>query len=213
MGVNHQPVTTQILEKLGFIAYYYTGDMGSAPNRTFVNGKMVSDKVIAFPDMPNGTVASFAEMKRAGISAEGAKKWMDDILDYAVKNRTVRLFYSHLYDISEFSPDYFPAVKALLDDVEQNQDDGKLELKSMSYFAKFLLRFLKTEYTFKNQGDKLEVNLKNSEGLSQITMAIPKVRYQKPGPSAELFLDEDETYYYLTYNGNSHDQTLSFAGR
>ncbi|BAL80484.1 polysaccharide deacetylase family protein [Caldisericum exile] len=38
----HPEVVTKILESEGFNSYYYTGDNGSVPNRTFLNGSMVS---------------------------------------------------------------------------------------------------------------------------------------------------------------------------
>jgi peptidoglycan/xylan/chitin deacetylase (PgdA/CDA1 family) len=49
LGAHPQPLATQVLERLGMIAYYYCGDSGSAPNRTFSDGGMVSEHVVAFP--------------------------------------------------------------------------------------------------------------------------------------------------------------------
>jgi len=48
-AVHPQPTATESLATLGFTCYYYTGDSGSGPNRTFFAGKMVSAHVIAFP--------------------------------------------------------------------------------------------------------------------------------------------------------------------
>ncbi|MFA5393170.1 MAG: hypothetical protein WC081_06210 [Candidatus Ratteibacteria bacterium] len=200
VGVHLQPITTNILEKLGFVAYYYTGDLGSAPNRTFVNGKMVSDKVIAFPVMPYRKFASIDEMERAGITPEEVKKWWCDTLDYTVRNRTVRLIYSHPYDLYNI-PKYSPALDAFLNYAEKEQNNGKVRVKPMSYFAKFMLKFLKTRYVFNLQESGLAVNIQNSDGLNEITLAIPKDRYQKPEGS-EFILDQDNDYYYLTCAGN-----------
>jgi len=211
VGVHPQPVTTNILEKLGFVAYYYTGDMGSAPNRTFVNGKMVSSKLIAFPVMPYRGLASLEELEKAGILPGEARKWWCDTLDYTVKNKTVRLIYSHPYDFYEY-PEYAGAFDAFLNYAEKEQNEGKVRVKPMSYFAQFMLKFLKTQYVFNLQKDGLEVNLKNSEGLNEITLAIPKDRYRGP-LNSELLLDQDNDYYYLTYTGNLREKTLHFANQ
>lgn len=207
-GVHPQPVTTEILERLGFIAYYYTGDMGSAPNRTFVNGRMVSDKVIAFPVMPYRTAASLYEMKMNGVLSKEAEDWLRGVVDYTIKNRTVRLIYSHPYNV----PDYAKAFSNFLDYAEKEQGEGRIRIKSMSYFAQFLLRFLKTQYAFNLKDGGLEVNLNNGEGLDAITLAIPKDRY-KENAKTDFAQEEDEDYYYFTYNGNTREQTLYFSLR
>jgi len=192
-GVHPQPVTTEVLEKLGFLAYYYTGDTGSSPNRTFINKRMVSEKIIAFPIMPFGRYASLFEMKQAGKTEDEVKKWLIETVDYAVKNRTTRLIYSHPYDISH----YTSALKSFLNYAKRLQEKNKLEIKPMSYFAKFLLRFLKTEYAFKYINGRLTVSLKNPEGLEEITVAVPK-RYKQIVIDKKYLREEDDDYYYFT---------------
>ncbi|GAB4406519.1 MAG: hypothetical protein OHK0032_01530 [Thermodesulfovibrionales bacterium] len=205
-GVHPQPITTRVLEKLGFLAYYYTGDTGSAPNRTFISGKMVSDKIIAFPIMPFGRSASFNEMKTAGRTEDEVERWLIETTDYAVRNKTVRLIYSHPYDI----PNYPSALKSFLSYTKRVQKDDKLEIKPMSYFARFLLKFLKTDYTFKGGDRKLIVSLKNPDGLEGITAAIPKEIYRRPDTDG-VIVHEDENYYYLSIKGNPNERIISIG--
>ena len=202
-GVHPQPVTTEALEELGFLAYYYTGDTGSAPNRTFLDGKMVSEKVFAFPILTFEKFASLLEMKQAGKTEDEVKRWFIETLDYIVKNRTVRLIYSHPYDI----PLYPDAFKSFLDYAEQLRATDNIEIKSMSYFAEFLNRFLKTKFTFKREGRKLIAVLKNPEGLDGITVAIPKKNHKKP-TSADISIQEDEDYYYISIKGNLNEKNI-----
>ncbi|HHD83075.1 MAG TPA: hypothetical protein ENK92_03115, partial [Bacteroidetes bacterium] len=68
-GIHIQPFLTKHLEKRNFLAYYYPGDLGSVPNRTFFKGKMVSEKVIAFPVMPYREIVSVQEFADNNISA------------------------------------------------------------------------------------------------------------------------------------------------
>ncbi|GAB4538454.1 MAG: hypothetical protein Fur0020_07370 [Thermodesulfovibrionia bacterium] len=202
-GVHPQPLMTEVLEGLGFIAYYYTGDTGSPPNRTFIDGKMVSEKVIAFPIMPFGKTASLHEMRKAGKREDEVKEWLIQTVDYAVRNKTVRLIYSHPYDISN----YPIVLRTLLDYSETLQRENKLEIKPMSYFARFLLRFLKTEYIFKLTDNGLAVSLKNAEGLDGITVAIPRDIYKKP-ISNGIIIQEDGDYYYLIINENLKEKIV-----
>jgi Polysaccharide deacetylase. len=206
-GVHSQPETTKILEKLGFVAYYYTGDSGSSPNRTFIGGEMVSSKVIAFPITPYEESASFYEMHKNGVSEEEVYKFLVSLTDFCIKTRQIRLFYSHPYDI----PLYPNAFLRAVDYWESKENDGLLEVHSMSYFADFLLRFLKTEYSFRKNGDELVVRLKNPEGLEEIGIAIPNY-YGKvlSFPKEVVFLTQDEHFYYFYVNENAKELELTF---
>lgn len=66
IGVFPQPYNTKALDSMGVEVYYYTGDSGSSINRTFYNGEMVSEKVLAFPIVPSGLYASLGEMHELG---------------------------------------------------------------------------------------------------------------------------------------------------
>ncbi|NWG75361.1 MAG: hypothetical protein HXY24_12250 [Rubrivivax sp.] len=195
VGVHPQPVATNVIERLGMIAYYYTGDQGSGPNRTFANGKRVSDRVIAFPVMNFGDVISLGEMKRHGKTPNEVYGWLTGVVDYAAKNRVVRLIYSHPNDVK-----YYPkTVSDFLDYLSSLQNEGKLRIETMTFYARFFLRFLMTAYDFTYEGEGLSVRVKNSEGLQDVTVAIPKHRFSKPeSPPSGVSFDEDENYLYFT---------------
>ena len=196
-GAHPQPAATKALEDLGMIAYYYTGDTGSAPNRVFYDGKMVSDKVIAFPLMPFGKTASIWEMKAIGKKQESeVKEWFYSTLDYVASNRTVRMIYSHPYDIQN----YPQTIKEFLDKVIVMQSNGEIAVHPMSYFAEFFLRFLKTTYSFSCEGKQLVIYLNNPDGLSGITVALPKREFIKP-VADDIMLQQDDRYYYVTVVG------------
>ncbi len=202
-GIHPQPVTTEVLEELGFLAYYYTGDTGSSPNRTFFNGQKLSDNIIAFPILTFGKAASFYEMQRYGYSEDDVKKWLFRTTDYVIDNRTVRLIYSHPYDI----PEYPGAIKSFLDYANQKQQEGSLRIDTMTSFAKDLLKFLHTDYQFKYQEDSMIISLRNPGGLEGITVALPKKGYKKPY-SGNLFVEEDEDYYYMTITNSIEEEVI-----
>ena len=186
----HPPTVTKILEDMKIKAYYYTGDTGSAPNRTFLNGKMVSDKVIAFPVTPFGKDASFYEMHKAGRSKKEMRSWLYSMADYAEKNRVIRLMYSHIYDVRN---EYPKVVKDFLNHLIKRQDTGRLNVNTMVYFAEFIERFLKTSSEFKIKKDSLSIEVKNKDSLKDIFMAVPINKFIKP----KDYFSKDENYYYI----------------
>ena len=201
----HPPEKTEILEKLGFVAYYYTGDSGSSPNKTFLGGRRLSSKVIAFPISLLWEYASLYEMWKAGINEEEVEKFLLELLDFVEKEKVIRLFYSHPYDI----PHYPRAIKSFLEKAESLQNQGKVQIKPMSYFADFLLRFLKTEYSFKFNGNLLEVNLVNPEGLNGITIAIPK-GYKPVKNYQNIVIEQDKNYYYIIIKDDIKNASFTF---
>ncbi len=202
-GVHPQPVMTKVLERRGFTSYYYTGDSGSAPNRTFIYGRMVSGKVIAFPIMPFGQAASFYEMKNLGRREGEVAAWLRSAVDYAADNHAVRLVYSHPYDIAH----YPLAIREFLDYLEKRQKEGAVDVRPMSHFASFMLRFLKTETVFRPYGGGLAVECDNPEGLRDMTVVLPSERYRRPSDPG-LDVREQDGYYYCTFTGDDRRRRL-----
>ena len=178
---------------MGVEVYYYTGDSGSSINRTFYNGEMVSEKVLAFPIVPSGLYASLGEMHELGhYDNEKVLTWLKSIPDYGRNNRTLRLFYSHPYDLDVYEETFFE----FLDYLDEEEQKGSVAVMTMTDAARFLQKMLKTKYSFKNDTG-LTVALSNPDGLEDITIAVPK-KGLSVEKSPYLKLEEDNNYYYLT---------------
>ena len=135
-GIYPQPVSTKIINKLGMIATYYAGNIGSGPSTMFWKGKIISSKVIAFPVSEYGDVASLYELRDyQHISNAGVLTWQKDIVNYCVKNRVVRLWYSHPYDIWEYK--YLKAMKSFTNYIEKKTKTGKTACKADDLFCQF----------------------------------------------------------------------------
>jgi hypothetical protein len=171
-GTHPQPMATSVLERLGIRAYYYTGDTGSAPTRTFHQGEMVSKRAWAFPVMPNGIYASIGEMVKSGQSPARVEDWLNGTLDYVVDERTTRLVYSHPYDLR--APAYRDAFSRFLDRAEKLQDEGTLRVDTMDHFARFMTRFVSTRFSFSRAGGDLHVDMSNDDGLEGLSFQIPQ---------------------------------------
>lgn len=210
-GVHPQPLLSRILEEYGIFAYYYTGDSGSAPNRTFFEKKMISPNQIAFPVLGYRHTASFYEMKRDGVSHKEFRKWSNDLLQFLLKNRTVRLIYSHSYDVKPYYPKEF---KKFILDVDRHSKEGRLLARPMTFFANFTRRFLKTKYRFIESNGKMEIQLANPEGLADVTVAVPLEKYEKPHfNKSRVEIQKDSCYYYLTIKENINEKTLFLHSR
>jgi len=194
-GVHPQPVTTRVLEKLGFTCYYYTGDNGSSPNRTFIDERVISKSIIAFPISSLGKYASLGDMHKMNVSEQKVSSWLKSIIDYAVKTRSVKLVYSHPYDIGN----YPNAFKEFMDYAESAQQNGLLKIQPMSYFADFTRRFLKTKFTCDTS--KRKITLTNPQGLSDTILALPgnmTTGHLQEGISAS----SDGNYNYVIFSGD-----------
>jgi len=209
VGMHPQPVTTNVLERLGMIAYYATGDMGSGPNRAFAYGPKVTDNVIEFPVMPFGAYASLYEVHEMGKKTDAeVTEFYLSTLDYVARNRTVRLIYSHPRDIGY----YMGPVLKLIDQAELMQTKNVLRVQPMSEVARFVLRFLKTSYSFRDSGSELSISLKNPENLNDITVAIPRKSYGRPAWE-QKYVQEDDRYYYVTVGGANENEKTIIAPR
>lgn len=186
-GVHPQPLTTRILEDLGFVAYYYTGDSGSAPNRSFHEGEMLSSRLVAFPVLTLGPVASVGEMLHdPDVTPAQVGAWLTAVADYCERQRTVRLVYTHPYDLA--TPQYAAVWRAWFDDLAARQAAGRFVVRPMSDFADFLLRVADVDARFLQDGDRLEVRLSHAAGLQDVAFALAPGLYA-PTDTAGLRLE------------------------
>jgi hypothetical protein len=171
VGVHPQPMMTQILDQLGILGYYYTGDTGAPVERPFYNGKLVSDRSWAFPVMPLGDVASIEEMKVERIPPQRVERWLADTSEYAADRHGIYLFYSHSYDF-EYRK-YALAMGQYMNLVEKMERERRLRLTNMVDASEFMTRFMATTSTFTRNDTGVHVRLENPRGLRSIAFALP----------------------------------------
>ncbi|MCS7243761.1 MAG: hypothetical protein RMJ36_03385 [Candidatus Calescibacterium sp.] len=167
-GVYPQPVNTRILEEFDMICYYYVGDLGSQPNLTFYENVMVSNKVLAFPVMPYKTIVSLGEMGKKGIPDLEVKNFLKYLVDYVIQNDTVRLYYTHPYDVLVYPKEYY----YFIDYMDNLISRSVLQTQTMKEYTEFFLRFLQTKYDLKNLSERFIIKLFNPVSLKGITLRI-----------------------------------------
>ncbi len=172
-----------LLREMGFTAFYYTGDSGSAPNRTFHAGRALSDSLIAFPVMPRQEYASLAEMDMVGgLPADSVAAWLRGVADYCARERTIRMVYSHPYNLQRYTHDvdYRPVWSAWLDTLAARRARGELQVRTMSDCADFLRRLWRTELRCALEGGEARLTLRNPAGLRDVTVELPRDRFVPP---------------------------------
>lgn len=196
-GLHSQPLMTKIIGELGMNSYSYFGDYGSAPNRTFVGRKKISDDVIAFPVTPYGKFADLWEYQeiypdKSEIAYSEIGDWLADLSEFVEKKKNVRTFFLHEQNMFYFQEE----ILELLDKLGDRQKKGHIKVTPMSKYADFFKRFLATKYDFTLNGKTLNVSYTNPENLKGIVLALPKARYAAP-EDGSLEVTEDEGYYYV----------------
>ncbi|MDR3348387.1 MAG: hypothetical protein LBO03_02070 [Acidaminococcales bacterium] len=197
-GVHPQPAMTRALEELGMTGYSYAYELSAAPNRTFVNRRRISGKAIAFPQLSYHRYRSLWELYFVSGSnndyfEEPLNRWLqDELLPYLARHKTVRTLVIREHNMFAFPT----ALKNLMESLAGEPGAEKVAALTMSGYADFLLRFLKTEYTFTQNTEGLALDLKNPEALRGIVLALPKAKYGKP-PGDGLAVSEDEKCYYV----------------
>ncbi|MGH7755101.1 MAG: hypothetical protein ACREM8_02300, partial [Vulcanimicrobiaceae bacterium] len=159
------------LHAVGISSYYYTGDTGAPPNRTFVDGKMVSKSVWAYPIMPDREVASIDEMSLAGVTPTKMDVWLLQTIRYLRTEHTATLIYSHPYDLLVLP--YAVAYERFVDEVQREIEDKRLQAMTMPQFTAFSQRFIETTFSFKRSTTGWNLIVQNPKGLAEITIAVP----------------------------------------
>jgi hypothetical protein len=212
VGLHPQPLMTQILAELGIDSYYYTGDTGAPPTRTFVDGEMVSESTWAFAIMPYHAFASIAEMRRGGVSPGTMYDWLTATAQYLRDEHTATLIYGHPYDL--LYPKYALAYRRFVDEAESEIRAGHLQATTMPDFTTFTKRFMQTKLTvepLKELKGKWHAVIENPEDLDQVTVALPnwlKVQAMGAGIVRRSESSSDYTFYVVTTHARRVEMPL-----
>ena len=92
---NHPAWLTPWLRAQGVQAYYFTGDIGMPPTRSYQDGQPSPADIWAFPVLNFGGVASFEEAHEHAVAESDMAAWLTDVSSYCADQRTLRLVYFH----------------------------------------------------------------------------------------------------------------------
>ncbi len=135
---NHPGWVTPWLHQRGVRAYYFTGDIGMPPTRSYQDGQRGPADMWAFPVLSYGPDASFEEAHGRQVPEAALAAWLADVADFCADQRTVRLVYFHPPGIALFPQ----AFSRWLQHSRALVDSGRLRWMTMSQYASFANRRL-----------------------------------------------------------------------
>ena len=182
---NHPAWVTPWLRERGVRAYYFTGDIGMAPTRSYQDGRRGPPDMWAFPVLSYGSDAAFEEAAAHQVQERDIGAWLKDVADFCADHRTVRLVYFHPPGIALF-PQAFAHwlvhTRALL-------ASERLRWMTMVQYADFANRRLQVQWQVLpevgNEGHPahpttLRLQASHPSSLAHISWLLPAQRYGLP---------------------------------
>ncbi len=175
---NHPAWVTRWLHERGVRAYYFTGDMGMAPTRSYQDGLRGAPDMWAFPVLSYGSDAALEEASEHLVNEADIAAWLNDVSDFCADNRTVRLVYFHPPGIALFPQ----AFKQWLAHTRELAGAGQLRWTTMTAYAAFANRRLQVRWSASTDTTATGLLLQASHptSLAQMSWLLPTQRYAKP---------------------------------
>lgn len=168
----NQPVwATKWLERNGFKAYYFTGDTGLGPTRSYYEGKRPEKILWAFPVSNLLKIATFEELDnpKAPLNAEDIGSFLVRLSNYVADNRVARLFYFH----PPAAPRYAAVMDGLMAEARKLSGEGRFQWYSMERLADFMTRREQTRWRVVSEGRSLTLRATNASGLQELAWVVP----------------------------------------
>ncbi len=173
---NHPAWTTPWLRDQGIQAYYFTGDIGMAPTRSYQDGKRSPSGMWAFPVLSYGAHASFEETSFAGIAQRDIGAWLKDVADFCAQYHTVRLVYFHPPGVALF-PDAF---RDWLQHTRQLVGNGTLRWITMAAYTTFANERLAVDWRTRAADGAEWLEAEHPRSLAHFAWLLPARRYDAP---------------------------------
>lgn len=185
---------TEWLESHGFVAYYFIGNTGMAPTRSYREGKLFTPKIWSFPVETLGSAASFEEFHESKIPQQEVAKWLVQISDYSADNGTIRTFYSHPTGFHY----YTKAIKEWFVHTQRLIDKQHFRWYTMTQVADFLNLREQTQWHILQQDGTRIIEATNPVELDHMTWKLPKSAYEKPTiVNGEGSVTENDQYWLV----------------
>lgn len=197
--LGNQPAwVTPWLRARNIHAYYFTGDMGMAPTRSYQNGLRGPPDIWAFPVLSYGRFAALEEAHANQLPEAELAAWLNDVADFCADHHTVRLMYFHPPGMVIFPQ----AFQAWLQHTLRLVRSGRLRWMTMSHYADFANRRLEVQWRVRADVSKpLQMGLEAShtQSLAQMSWQFPVQRFAQPLVQEGLAqVQRDGAYWRVT---------------
>lgn len=190
---NHPSWVTGWLHERGVRAYYFTGNSGMAPTRSYQDGRAPLSDSWSFPVLSFGVFASFEEAKANATPEAAVAAWLRDVNHFCADHHTLRLVYFHPFGIVM----YPNAFRQWLDDAKALVARDRLRWTTMAQYTDFANARLRTRWSI---GPALAaggagaepsaasavrpreqlLRAEHPESLAGLAWLLPEDRYRRP---------------------------------
>ena len=160
----------------GFLAYYFTGNSGMAPTQGYRDGVREGRDIWSFPIVHLNQAAAFEEMAKDGYSNSEIQDWLEDVAQFAVDQRTVRLVYFHPPGIIE----YRTVVDRWMERTAQLRAEGRFRWYTMTGLATFLNARKQVSWTTTQKGQQITIAAQHPTSLEHDSWRLPNDRFTEP---------------------------------
>jgi hypothetical protein len=192
---NHPAWVTPWLRAHGIHAYYFTGDIGMAPTRSYQDGQRGPADMWSFPVLSYGIYASFEEAQIAHVPERDIAVWLKDVADFCAQYRTVRLVYFHPPGIAMFPN----AFKQWMQHTARLVQQQSLRWMTMAQYADFANHRLEVVWDVSPDSatpGAAVLNARHPDSLEHLTWLLPAQRYAQPSVvEGAARIDRDGPYW------------------
>lgn len=189
---NHPAWTTAWLRKRDIRSYYFTGNTGMAPTRSYQDGVRPLPDIWSYPVLNFGIYASFEEAKADQLPETEVAAWLSDVSRFCADHRTLRLVYFHPIGLVM----YPQAFQRWLEVSKELADQGRLRWTTMAQYSAFANARLRTRWTLTDSSQSgstpsQQMEAHHPQSLDGMTWFLPKARYAQPTvASGQAVVDE-----------------------
>lgn len=178
---NHPAWTTAWLRKRDIRSYYFTGNTGMAPTRSYQDGVQPLPDSWSYPVLNFGVYASFEEAKADQLPEIEVAAWLSDVSRFCAEQRTLRLVYFHPIGLVM----YPQAFQRWLETSKALADQGQLRWTTMADHSAFANQRLRTRWTLTDSSRSAstpsqQLEAHHPQSLDGMTWLLPRSRYAQP---------------------------------
>ncbi|AQV98796.1 hypothetical protein BJN34_33490 [Cupriavidus necator] len=172
---NQPKWATRWLDEQGVKAYYFTGNIGQGPTRTYRDGRR-DEHIWSFPVQTYGEYSTIEEAYMANIPESEIAAWLTSLAEFTASTGEIRLIYFH----PPGAVRYLRAIDALLETADREQASQRFRWRTMTEVADFAQRRERTVWRLTSDKNDVLVFAENQDSLDQLTWLFPEDRYAMP---------------------------------
>lgn len=172
---NQPEWVTRWLDEHHVKAYYFTGNIGQGPTRTYRNGRRDAH-IWAFPVQTYGQYSTIEEAYMDSIPEAKIAAWLKSLVEFTADNGEVRLIYFH----PPGAVRYIHAINTLMQTADAEQAKHLFQWRTMTQMADFLDRREETRWSLASEGNDVRMTAKNPISLEHQAWLFPMDRYTSP---------------------------------